>query len=279
MNSKKSVKAVVPTTCGGGADKASISAGRSYWRASTWLIARGVRNLRAFVRIVRTVDSGRNLAYRPFVVSRESRLLALCFGAICVFFVQSMFCFAERAWLYQGCVDVGQHQSAGSAEQQANAHCCPTHCHSEAMTASATGVSIARSSRKDFAEIRGKRIGRAGSRNRSSSSIVLTNHGRSVPTVPAEPSAPLGSSELKARIFKEAAAQKVCLFSGPSGQQMKILLTIQKILKLVKIGIAITTLASLSACASRSWIKQANSGLPIEAVHSGSGAIMTFSGA
>ena len=57
---------------------------------------------------------------------------------------------------------------------------------------------------------------------------------------------------------------------------MKILFTIQKILKLVKIGIAITTLASLSACASRSWIKQANSGLPIEAVHSGSGAIMTF---
>ena len=57
---------------------------------------------------------------------------------------------------------------------------------------------------------------------------------------------------------------------------MKILLTIQKILRLVKIGIAITTMASLSACASRSWVKQANSGLPIEAVHSGSGTIMTF---
>ncbi len=57
---------------------------------------------------------------------------------------------------------------------------------------------------------------------------------------------------------------------------MKISLTIQKILRLVKIGIAITTMASVSACASRSWMKQANSGLPIEAVHSGSGAIMTF---
>lgn len=76
--------------------------------------------------------------------------------------------------------------------------------------------------------------------------------------------------------FKEAAAQKVCLSSGPSGQQMKISLTIQKILHLVKIGIAVTTLASLPACASSSWIKQADSGLPIEAVHSGSGTIISL---
>jgi hypothetical protein len=32
----------------------------------------------------------------------------------------------------------------------------------------------------------------------------------------------------------------------------------------------------LPACTSTSWIKQADSGLPIEAVHSGSGAILTF---
>ena len=57
---------------------------------------------------------------------------------------------------------------------------------------------------------------------------------------------------------------------------MKISLTIQKILHLVKIGIAVTTLASLPACASSSWIKQADSGLPIEAVHSGSGTIISL---
>jgi hypothetical protein len=57
---------------------------------------------------------------------------------------------------------------------------------------------------------------------------------------------------------------------------MKIFLTIQKILNLLKIGIAITTLASLPACASSSWIKQADSGLPIETVHSGSDTIMSF---
>ena len=79
----------------------------------------------------------------------------------------------------------------------------------------------------------------------------------------------------KARIFQEAAAQKVCLFRGPSGQQMKISLTIQRILNLVKIGIAGATLASLPACASSSWIKQADSALPIEAVDSGSGTILS----
>jgi hypothetical protein len=57
---------------------------------------------------------------------------------------------------------------------------------------------------------------------------------------------------------------------------MKISLTIQKILHPLKIGIAVTTLASLPACASSSWIKQAHSGLPIEAVHSGSGTIISF---
>ena len=57
---------------------------------------------------------------------------------------------------------------------------------------------------------------------------------------------------------------------------MKISLTIQKILNSLKIGIAVTTLASLPACASSSWIKQGDSGLPIEAVHSGSGTIMSF---
>jgi hypothetical protein len=57
---------------------------------------------------------------------------------------------------------------------------------------------------------------------------------------------------------------------------MKISLTIQKVLKLLKIGIAVTTLASLPACASSSLIKQADSGLPIEVVHSGSGTIVSF---
>ena len=57
---------------------------------------------------------------------------------------------------------------------------------------------------------------------------------------------------------------------------MKIFPTIQKILHLLKIGIAVTAFASLPACASSSWIKQADSGLPIEAVHSGSGTIMSF---
>lgn len=56
---------------------------------------------------------------------------------------------------------------------------------------------------------------------------------------------------------------------------MKISLTIQRILNLVKIGIAGATLASLPACASSSWIKQADSALPIEAVHSGSGTILS----
>ena len=57
---------------------------------------------------------------------------------------------------------------------------------------------------------------------------------------------------------------------------MKISFTNQKILNSLKIGIAVITLASLPACASSSWIKQGDSGLPIEAVHSGSGTIMSF---
>ena len=57
---------------------------------------------------------------------------------------------------------------------------------------------------------------------------------------------------------------------------MKISLPIQKILNSLKIGIAVTTSASLPACAFSSWIKQGDSGLPIEAVHSGSGTIMSF---
>ena len=76
--------------------------------------------------------------------------------------------------------------------------------------------------------------------------------------------------------FKEAAVRKLCLSGGPLRQQMKICLTIQKILNSLKIGIAATTLASLPACAYSSWIKQRDSGLPIEAVHSGSGIIMSF---
>jgi hypothetical protein len=57
---------------------------------------------------------------------------------------------------------------------------------------------------------------------------------------------------------------------------MKISLSIQKIPSSLKIGCAVAAIASLSACASSSWTKQADSTLPIEAIHSGSGAIMSF---
>ena len=57
---------------------------------------------------------------------------------------------------------------------------------------------------------------------------------------------------------------------------MKLCLSIQKILNLFTIAIVAMALASLPGCASSSWIKQTDSGLPIEAVHSGSGTIMSF---
>jgi hypothetical protein len=57
---------------------------------------------------------------------------------------------------------------------------------------------------------------------------------------------------------------------------MKILHTIQKILSTLKICSAAMTLASLPACASNPWTKQVDSGLPIEAIHSGTGTIMSL---
>lgn len=57
---------------------------------------------------------------------------------------------------------------------------------------------------------------------------------------------------------------------------MKTSPTIRNIFSLVKAGLAVTALAALPACASSSWTRQANSGLPIEAVHSPSGVIMSF---
>lgn len=50
----------------------------------------------------------------------------------------------------------------------------------------------------------------------------------------------------------------------------------KKIPNSLQIGFAVLVIASLSACASNSWTKQADSGLPIEAIHSGSGAIVSF---
>ncbi|HEY5707230.1 MAG TPA: hypothetical protein VIS96_16850 [Terrimicrobiaceae bacterium] len=57
---------------------------------------------------------------------------------------------------------------------------------------------------------------------------------------------------------------------------MKISLSVHKIPSLLKIGFAAAAVASLSACASSSWIKQAHSVLPIEAVDFGSGTIRSF---
>jgi hypothetical protein len=57
---------------------------------------------------------------------------------------------------------------------------------------------------------------------------------------------------------------------------MKISPTLQKILDLLSIGIAVMMLVSLPACASSSWLKQAHTSLPIETVHSGTGAVMSF---
>jgi hypothetical protein len=57
---------------------------------------------------------------------------------------------------------------------------------------------------------------------------------------------------------------------------MKISLTIQKVLDPLRSGIAVMMLACLPAHASSPWIKQADSGLPIEVVHSGSGIVMSF---
>jgi hypothetical protein len=75
--------------------------------------------------------------------------------------------------------------------------------------------------------------------------------------------------------LKEAAARRGCPFTGSSGQQMKISHPIQSIFHLLKIGIGVTALAALSACASSSLIKQTDSKLPIQTVHSGSGTIMS----
>lgn len=72
----------------------------------------------------------------------KNRLLALCLGTILVFFAQSMFCFAEHTGLIQCADDVEQHQSAGSSEQQSNAHCCHTHSHGAMIAAHAIGVPV-----------------------------------------------------------------------------------------------------------------------------------------
>lgn len=57
---------------------------------------------------------------------------------------------------------------------------------------------------------------------------------------------------------------------------MKSSLFIQKLSDSLRIGLGVIAIASLSACASQSWTRQADSALPIEAIHSGSGAIMSF---
>lgn len=57
---------------------------------------------------------------------------------------------------------------------------------------------------------------------------------------------------------------------------MKISLDIQKLSNSLGICFGVVVIASLSACASNSWTKQADSTLPIEVTHSGSGSIMSF---
>lgn len=57
---------------------------------------------------------------------------------------------------------------------------------------------------------------------------------------------------------------------------MKSPLFIQKLSRALQIGLAATALTFLAACASSSWTKQADSALPIEVIHSGSGSIMSF---
>jgi hypothetical protein len=59
-------------------------------------------------------------------------------------------------------------------------------------------------------------------------------------------------------------------------KHLKLLLTIQNLLKHVKMGLFVSVLTLLPACVSSSWVRQTASGLPIEAVHSESGAIMSF---
>jgi hypothetical protein len=57
---------------------------------------------------------------------------------------------------------------------------------------------------------------------------------------------------------------------------MKLLPILQNILKPLKIGLSLSALTFLPACVSSSWIRQADSSLPVEEVHSGSGTIMSF---
>jgi hypothetical protein len=57
---------------------------------------------------------------------------------------------------------------------------------------------------------------------------------------------------------------------------MKLLPTLQNILKSLKIALSLSALTFLPACVSSSWIRQADSSVPVEAVHSGSGTVMSF---
>ena len=57
---------------------------------------------------------------------------------------------------------------------------------------------------------------------------------------------------------------------------MKHSLLIQKLSNSLGICVGVVVIASLSACASTTWTKQADSTVPIEAIHSGSGSIMSF---
>jgi hypothetical protein len=88
-------------------------------------------------------DSDGNLRYcMPVRTFRADRLLALCLGAIVVFFAQSMFCFAEHAGLIRCPVELEQHQSTAGSEEQSNAQGC--HAHSpNAIGAKDVGVPVA----------------------------------------------------------------------------------------------------------------------------------------
>lgn len=57
---------------------------------------------------------------------------------------------------------------------------------------------------------------------------------------------------------------------------MKSPLFIQKLSGSLQIGFAAMAIAPLAACVSNSWMRQPDSAMPIEAIHSGSGDLISF---